>query len=109
MHVGERVWLHGDLQGGNMLVDDGRLAAIIDFGLSGVGDPACDLMVAWSVLPVDVRTTFRNEVACDDATWMRAKGWALSVSTIALEYHRTRTPGLSAISRQTISAVLDDF
>ncbi|MEP1144178.1 MAG: aminoglycoside phosphotransferase family protein [Henriciella sp.] len=107
--AGEPVWLHGDLQGGNILVREGHLAAIIDFGLSGVGDPACDLMVAWSILPAEVKTIFRNEIACNDGTWARGRGWALSVSTIALEYHRTRTPALSAISRQTISAVLNDF
>lgn len=109
IHAGEPVWLHGDLQGGNILVQEGHLAAIIDFGLSGVGDPACDLMVAWSILPAEVKTIFRNEIACNDATWARGRGWALSVSTIALEYHRTRTPALSAISRQTITAVINDF
>ncbi|MEL6724831.1 MAG: aminoglycoside phosphotransferase family protein [Pseudomonadota bacterium] len=103
----EPVWLHGDLQGGNLLVAQGQLAAVIDFGLSGIGDPACDLIVAWSVLPAAVRSRFRVLMDCDDAMWQRGKGWALSVAVIALDYYRDRNARLSAISRQTIEAVLE--
>ncbi|MEO1303456.1 MAG: aminoglycoside phosphotransferase family protein [Pseudomonadota bacterium] len=99
-------WLHGDLQGGNILVANGQISAIIDFGLSGVGDPACDLMVAWSVLPPDIRSIFRESMSCDDHAWSRGKGWALSVSVIALDFYRDRNAALSTISRQTIEAVL---
>ena len=106
-HAQAAVWLHGDLQGGNLLVREGHLSAIIDFGLSGVGDPACDLMVAWSVLPKDCRAAFRDQLNCDDARWARGRGWALSVATIALDYYRGRNPQLCAISRQTLDAVLE--
>ena len=105
-HAAEPVWLHGDLQGGNLLVENGQLVAVIDFGLSGVGDPACDLIVAWSVCRGTVRDQFRRKMGCDAATWQRGKGWALSVAVIALDYYRDRNPQLSAISRQTIEAVL---
>ena len=106
--AGPPVWLHGDLQGGNLLAVNGKLSAVIDFGLSGVGDPACDLIVAWSVLPRSVRMSFREQMACDDDMWMRGRGWALSVAVIALDYYRERNPQLSAISRQTIEAVLGE-
>ena len=105
-HTGEPTWLHGDLQGGNILVADGKITAIIDFGLAGVGDPACDLMVAWSVLPKSVRTEFHDQMGCDVDSCLRGMGWALSVSVIALDYYRDRNPALSKISRQTIEAVL---
>ncbi|MEO0608221.1 MAG: aminoglycoside phosphotransferase family protein [Pseudomonadota bacterium] len=107
-HRESPVWLHGDLQGGNILVFEDRISAIIDFGLCGVGDPACDLMVAWSVLPKQVREPFRQQIACNEAAWARGRGWALSVSAIALEYYRDRNPHLSHISRQTLSAILTD-
>ncbi|MHA7901327.1 MAG: aminoglycoside phosphotransferase family protein [Henriciella sp.] len=103
---GGPVWLHGDLQGGNLLIENGLLAAVIDFGLCGVGDPAMDLVVAWSVLPDSVRQVFRQEIGADDAAWARGRGWALSVAAIALDYYRDRNPALSAISKQTIEAVL---
>ena len=108
-HAGAPVWLHGDLQGGNILVENGRLSAVIDFGLSGVGDPACDLMVAWSVLPSAARRVFKEGVAVPEDTWKRGLGWALSVSVIALEYYRGRNQTLSQISRRTIDAVLAEL
>ena len=101
------VWIHGDLQGGNLLVKDGLVSAVIDFGLSGVGDPACDCIAAWSVLPASARSIFQSELGCDAATWARGKGWAVSVAAIALEYYRDRNPSLSAISRQTLHAALE--
>lgn len=108
-YEGDPVWLHGDLQGGNILVQSGRLSAVIDFGLSGVGDPACDLMVAWSVLPKSARTVFKEGVGIAEEIWIRGIGWALSVSVIALEYYRGRNQVLSQISRRTIDAILDDL
>jgi aminoglycoside phosphotransferase (APT) family kinase protein len=70
-------WFHGDLAPGNLLVVDGRLAAVIDFGTCGVGDPACDLAIAWTLLTVDGREAFRRRLSIDDATWSRGRGWAL--------------------------------
>ncbi|MFD1085649.1 aminoglycoside phosphotransferase family protein [Micromonospora andamanensis] len=70
-------WFHGDVAQGNLLLADGRLAAVIDFGTCGVGDPACDLAIAWTLLTADGRQAFRTRLSVDDATWTRGRGWAL--------------------------------
>ncbi len=70
-------WLHGDVARGNLLLRDGQLAAVIDFGTCGVGDPACDLAVAWTLLSADGRAAFRDRLSVDEATWARGRGWAL--------------------------------
>ena len=69
--------MHGDLLPGNLLVVDGRLSAVIDFGGLNVGDPACDLQPAWNVFAGDSRARFRAELEVDDASWLRGRGWAL--------------------------------
>ena len=74
---GVESWFHGDVAQGNLLVDNGELAAVIDFGTCGVGDPACDLAVAWTLLTADGRRTFRERLLVDDETWARGRGWAL--------------------------------
>jgi aminoglycoside phosphotransferase (APT) family kinase protein len=102
------VWIHGDLQSGNLLAQQGRLAAVIDFGCLGVGDPACDLIVAWSLLSSESRDIFRTTLAVDDATWARGRGWALSIGLIALPYYQDTNPVLAAISRRAIDEVLAD-
>lgn len=71
------VWVHGDVSESNLLVRDGRLAAVIDFGSSGVGDPACDLAMAWTFFARSEREIFRRGVELDTATWRRARGWSL--------------------------------
>lgn len=101
-------WIHGDLHGGNMIAAGGRITGVIDFGGLGVGDPACDVMVAWTFLPRDVRQQFRRELGVDDATWRRARGWALSVGLIALPYYRETNPPLADNARRWIAATLDD-
>ncbi|NIK57500.1 aminoglycoside phosphotransferase family protein [Kribbella shirazensis] len=70
-------WFHGDVAEGNLLLDDGQLAAVIDFGTCGVGDPACDLAIAWTLLTTDGRQAFRDRLAVDEGTWARGRGWAL--------------------------------
>ena len=70
-------WFHGDVAAGNLLLDGGRLAAVIDFGTCGVGDPACDLAIAWTLLTADGRQAFRERLAVGDAAWARGRGWAL--------------------------------
>ncbi|MCA2211250.1 aminoglycoside phosphotransferase family protein [Jidongwangia harbinensis] len=70
-------WFHGDVAPGNLLLAGGRLAAVIDFGTCGVGDPACDLAVAWTLLTAEGRQAFRERLSVDDATWARGRGWAL--------------------------------
>ena len=102
------VWLHGDLHPGNLLVRHGRLSAVIDFGCLGVGDPACDLMVAWTLLTGEAREKFRGGLAVDDAAWARGRGWALSFALIALPYYLETNPVLVGIARRTIDEVLAD-
>jgi aminoglycoside phosphotransferase (APT) family kinase protein len=74
---GTPVWFHGDVAQGNLLLADGRLAAVIDFGTCGVGDPACDLAIAWTLLTAEGRQAFRERLSIDEATWSRGRGWAL--------------------------------
>lgn len=74
---GEPVWVHGDMTSGNLLVADGRLRGVIDFGLTGIGDPACDLAIAWTFLERRSRAVFREALALDADTWTRGRGWAL--------------------------------
>jgi aminoglycoside phosphotransferase (APT) family kinase protein len=81
------VWVHGDLDARNLLVERGRLSAVIDFGCLGVGDPACDVMVAWKMLSADTRDIFRAALSIDDASWARGRGWALSQALNALSYY----------------------
>jgi aminoglycoside phosphotransferase (APT) family kinase protein len=74
---GTEMWFHGDIAQGNLLLVDGQLAAVIDFGTCGVGDPACDLAIAWTLLTVEGRRAFRETLAIDEAAWSRGLGWAL--------------------------------
>jgi len=78
------VWVHGDLSAGNILVKDGQLAAVIDFGGMGIGDPACDLVIAWTLLTQKSRKTFREHLSLDPNTWARARGWALWKALITI-------------------------
>ncbi|MGW0820850.1 aminoglycoside phosphotransferase family protein [Streptomyces sp. NPDC002845] len=73
----EPTWFHGDVAVGNLLATDGALSAVIDFGTSGVGDPACDLVIAWNYFVGDERMAFREAVGLPDDAWRRARGWAL--------------------------------
>ena len=81
---GQPLWVHGDIASGNLLVKDGALCAVIDFGSSAVGDPACDLVMAWTAFSGDSRAAFRAELALDDNTWSRARGWALWKALITI-------------------------
>ncbi|GAA0588815.1 aminoglycoside phosphotransferase family protein [Streptomyces crystallinus] len=105
---GPPVWLHADLMPGNLLVDGGRLTAVIDFGCMGVGDPACDLFPAWNLLPADAREVFCDALAVDDATWIRGRGRTLSQALIALPHYRTTNPAMAGNARHVIRAVLGE-
>ena len=100
------VWLHGDLLPGNVLVEDGRVSAIIDFGSFAVGDPACDTMIAWSLFSGKSREMYRAALAVDDATWARGRGCALSQALIALPYYLNTNPAIVGTSRRAIAEVL---
>jgi aminoglycoside phosphotransferase (APT) family kinase protein len=101
------VWVHGDLQAGNLLATDGRLSAVIDFGCLGAGDPAVDLLPAWNLFSGEAREAFRSELNVDDATWTRGEGWALSVAAIALPYYRETNSTLADSSRRVFAALLE--
>jgi aminoglycoside phosphotransferase (APT) family kinase protein len=105
---GPAVWVHGDLSAANLLARHGRLSAVIDFGCLGVGDPACDVAVAWTYLSAETRDAFRAALPVDGATWARGRGWALSFGLIALPYYRNTNPVLSGIARHAIDEVLAD-
>ncbi len=103
------VWIHGDLDSRNLLVERGRLSAVIDFGCLGVGDPACDVMAAWKVLSVDTRDSFRTALSVDEATWARGRGWALSQALMALSYYTLETNAvLVREARRWLAEVLAD-
>jgi aminoglycoside phosphotransferase (APT) family kinase protein len=107
---GAPVWIHGDLDSRNVLVEQGRLSAVIDFGCVGVGDPACDVMVAWKLLSEDTHDVFRAELSVDEATWARGRGWALSQALIALAYYTLETnPVLVLEAQRWMAEVLADL
>lgn len=106
--AGPPVWLHADLQPGNMLLAEGRLSAVIDFGCLGLGEPAVDLIVAWYVLPAEARAAFRAGVEADDAGWARGRGWALSIALLELQVYRDSNPVMATHARHVIHEVLAD-
>ncbi len=85
------VWVHGDVAASNLLVNEGRLCAVIDFGCVGVGDPSCDLVIAWTFLDQASRTEFRAAIGLGSATWERARGWAMWKALITLVQSNTST------------------
>lgn len=105
---GPPVWVHADLMPGNLLVRDGRLGAVIDLGTTGVGDPACDLIVAWNLLPPGARDVFRAAVDVDEDTWARGRGRALSMALIQLPYYQVTNPAMASNARHVIGEVLAD-
>jgi len=105
---GPDVWLHGDLLPGNLIVSGRRLTAVIDFGALGVGDPACDLQPAWNVFTGTSRLRYRDELAVDDASWLRGRGWALYQAVSALPYYWDTNPGMVAQATRALAEVLAD-
>jgi aminoglycoside phosphotransferase (APT) family kinase protein len=105
---GAEVWVHGDLLPGNLLVVDGRLSAVIDFGGLNVGDPACDLQPAWNMLAGDNRRRFLAELAVDGASWLRGRGWALYQAVSALAYYWDTNPGMIRQASHALRQVLTD-
>lgn len=103
---GPPVWTHGDLLPTNLLASGGRLAAVLDFGCAGIGDPACDLMAAWTLFDDEHRPAFRAAAAVDDATWERARAWAFAFGMSAWHYYVTRNPPFAELGRRTVNRVL---
>jgi aminoglycoside phosphotransferase (APT) family kinase protein len=103
-----RVWVHADLDRRNVLVHDGRLTGVLDWGGLGVGDPALDVMVAWKLVAREERDRFRELLDVDDATWLRAQGWAVSQALIALGYYTPETnAALFAEATRWLAEVID--
>jgi len=103
------VWFHGDVAESNLLLRHGRLAAVIDFGMSGVGDPACDLVIAWNQLAGSSREAFRARMAVDPATWARGRGWALWKALITYARYLNTDAAKAATAKHVIDEVLDEY
>jgi aminoglycoside phosphotransferase (APT) family kinase protein len=106
---GPPVWIHGDLDARNLLVRDGRITGVLDWACLCVGDPACDVKVAWAVLDAETRPIFRELLEVDDATWARARGWALSQAIGALAYYLHTYPVIVQEARRWLAEALADF
>jgi aminoglycoside phosphotransferase (APT) family kinase protein len=102
---GEPVWVHGDIAIGNLLMRDGRLSAVLDFGTCAVGDPACDLVLAWTFLEGESRTAFEREAPADPAMWTRARGWAIWKALIVMAAGSPLNPS-DATPAEVIAAVI---
>ncbi|MFY1688297.1 aminoglycoside phosphotransferase family protein [Plantactinospora sp. WMMB782] len=105
---GRGVWIHGDLAAGNLLTVGGRLRAVIDFGCLAVGDPACDLMAAWTLLPAGSRAVFRDALSVDDATWARGRGWGMALRIPAPEDFSAVDPDRAAYARRIVAEFVAD-
>jgi aminoglycoside phosphotransferase (APT) family kinase protein len=105
---GSPVWIHRDLASSNLLVHDGRIVSVIDWSAVAVGDPAADVRVAWELFDAESRDVFRAELNVDDATWRRARGWALMAVT-GLSYYLHTNPDMVTRCRRTVAGALADF
>ncbi|MEM8766273.1 MAG: aminoglycoside phosphotransferase family protein [Pseudomonadota bacterium] len=109
--TGEAVWIHGDLLPPNLLVDEAgeRFAAVIDFGSVGCGDPAVDVIAAWTLFSGPARAAYRSALTVDDGTWLRSAGMALHQALLILPYYRHTHPAFCAMATRTARAVIDEF
>ncbi|WP_409300392.1 aminoglycoside phosphotransferase family protein [Peribacillus sp. SCS-155] len=105
----EPVWVHGDIAPGNLLVKDGKLSAVIDFGILGVGDPACDAAMAWTFFDDTSRKVFKNEINMDEGTWSRARGWALWKALITYDAHKNSGKVEAHEAYNTIWTIVEDY
>lgn len=106
--TGAPVWIHTDLLRPNLLVEQGRLAAVIDWGGAGVGDPAADVIAAWSVFGPAGRREFRLSLGTDEETWSRARGFALHQAALIIPYYRETNPGFVRTAARTIEQILSE-
>lgn len=100
------VWVHGDVAQNNLLVKDGRLHAVIDFGTSGVGDPACDTVLAWTYLDGESRERFKERLPVDDDTWVRGRGWAIWKALITLAWNQNAAPAFTQECQGVVNAAI---
>ena len=106
---GRDVWFHGDVAPGNLLLDAGELAAVIDFGTCGVGDPSCDTAIAWTLLTADGRRAFRERLAVDEETWARGRGWALWKTLVACARTMGRTDEQAVEARRVLGEIFVEY
>ncbi|MCP2030807.1 aminoglycoside phosphotransferase (APT) family kinase protein [Okibacterium sp. HSC-33S16] len=105
---GPSVWIHTDLLRPNILAAQGQIAGIIDWGGAGIGDPAADVIAAWSVFGPDGRRDFREALDVDDATWDRARGYALHQAALIIPYYEESNPAFVQTAVRTIGEILSD-
>jgi aminoglycoside phosphotransferase (APT) family kinase protein len=105
----EPVWVHGDLAPGNLLVKDGKLCAVIDFRILGVGDPSCDAAIAWTFFDDTSRKVFKNKINLDEGTWNRARGWALWKALITYDAHIDSDKVIAEEASSTIWTIVEDY
>jgi aminoglycoside phosphotransferase (APT) family kinase protein len=105
---GVPVWIHGDLLRPNLIADEGRLVAVIDYGSIGVGDPATDLIPAWAVFGPEGRAVFREMLGPDDTMWARGRGIALHQAAMIIPYYTVTNPAFVELARRTVEQILDD-
>ena len=106
---GPPVWVHGDVAVGNLLVEDGRLSAVIDFGSSAVGDPGCDTVIAWTFFTGKSRDIFRRELPVEPGAWTRGRGWALWKALIIVAGSRESDPAHAANEARRVLAEVHGF
>jgi aminoglycoside phosphotransferase (APT) family kinase protein len=106
---GTETWFHGDVAQGNLLLVDGQLAAVIDFGTCGVGDPACDLAIAWTLLTVDGRDAFRETLAIDKAAWSRGRGWALWKTLVTCAHRLEDVDEEAGTARRVLDGIVAEY
>ncbi len=105
---GPVVWVHGDVSASNLLVQNDRLSAVIDFGSSCVGDPACDTVIAWTFFEGESRMAFFDHLPVDESTWARGRGWALWKALITLAPNIDSNPAAAEQPRRVVEAVIAD-
>lgn len=106
--TGAPVWIHTDLLRPNLLAKDGRLSAVLDWGGAGIGDPAADVIAAWTVFGSAARQEFRSALGVDDETWLRSRGFALHQAALIIPYYRTSNPGFVTTAVRTVREILTD-
>ncbi len=105
----EPVWVHGDIAPGNLLVQDGRLCAVIDFGILGTGDPSCDAAIAWTFFDDTSRKVFKSELNFNEETWSRARGWALWKALITYDAYKDSDTGKAKEAFNTIFTIMEEY
>jgi aminoglycoside phosphotransferase (APT) family kinase protein len=106
--TGRRVWTHGDLLPPNLLAVGGHLSGVVDFGNLGAGDPAVDVIAAWTLFGGAARRVFRHALDVDAATWARSRGLALCQALLIIPYYQKTNPPFTAMAQRTVAQILAD-